>query len=93
MFHVCSLVCCLIYGVKRRQVLIAKPFLFLLYFSDCTSFIKQIYDLLTNSCVLVSKLMIFKIHTRETHGTHLGNIYGIYKECITNISMDIYDIK
>ena len=27
------------------------------------------------------------------HGTYLGNIYGIYKECITNISIDIYDIK
>ena len=27
------------------------------------------------------------------HGTYLGNIYGIYKECITNISIDIYDIR
>ena len=27
------------------------------------------------------------------HGTYLGNIYGIYKECITNISIDIYDMK
>ena len=29
----------------------------------------------------------------KIHGTYLGNIYGIYKECITNISIDIYDIK
>ena len=26
------------------------------------------------------------------YGTYLGNIYGIYKECITNISIDIHDI-
>ena len=26
-------------------------------------------------------------------GTYLGNTYGIYKECITNISKNIYDIK
>ena len=29
----------------------------------------------------------------DDNGTYLGNIYGIYKECITNISIDIYDIK
>ena len=29
----------------------------------------------------------------KIHGTYLGNIYGIYKECITNISINIYDIK
>ena len=38
-----------------------------------------------------------KKHTREKYmddnGTYLGNIYGIYMECITNISIDIYDIK
>ena len=28
----------------------------------------------------------------KIHGTYLGNIYGIYKECRTNISIDIYDI-
>merc|ERR1712078_877529 len=27
----------------------------------------------------------------KIHGTYLGNIYGIYTECITNISIDIYD--
>ena len=27
----------------------------------------------------------------DDNGTYLGNIYGIYKECITNISIDIYD--
>ena len=27
------------------------------------------------------------------NGTYLGNIYGIYEECITNISINIYDIK
>ena len=26
----------------------------------------------------------------DDNGTYLGNIYGIYKECITNISIDIY---
>ena len=36
-FHICSLVCFLIYGVNRRQVLIAKPRLYL--FSDFTPFI------------------------------------------------------
>ena len=25
----------------------------------------------------------------DDNGTYLGNIYGIYKECITNILMDI----
>ena len=34
MFHVFSLVCFLTYGVKRRQVLIAKPCFSLSYFSD-----------------------------------------------------------
>ena len=29
----------------------------------------------------------------KIHGTYLGNIYGIYKACIANISIDIYDIK
>ena len=31
----------------------------------------------------------------DDNGTYLGNIYiyGIYKECIANISIDIYDIK
>ena len=29
----------------------------------------------------------------DDNGTYLGNIYGIYKECITDISIDIYDIK
>ena len=29
----------------------------------------------------------------DDNGTYLGNIYGIYKECITNISINIYDIK
>ena len=29
----------------------------------------------------------------DDNGTYLGNIYGIYEECITNISIDIYDIK
>ena len=29
----------------------------------------------------------------DDNGTYLGNIYGIYKECISNISIDIYDIK
>ena len=29
----------------------------------------------------------------DDNGTYLGNIYGIYKECITNISIDIYDIN
>ena len=29
----------------------------------------------------------------DDNGTYLGNRYGIYKECITNISIDIYDIK
>ena len=37
------------------------------------------------------------INVRNTQGeiyeTDLGNIYGIYKECITNISIDIYSIK
>ena len=28
----------------------------------------------------------------DDNGTYLRNIYGIYKECITNISIDIYDI-
>ena len=28
----------------------------------------------------------------DDNGTYLGNIYGIYKECIANISLDIYDI-
>ena len=27
----------------------------------------------------------------DDNGTYLGNICGIYKECITNISIDIYD--
>ena len=26
----------------------------------------------------------------DDNGTYLGNIYGIYKECITDILMDIY---
>ena len=29
----------------------------------------------------------------DGNGTYLRNIYGIYKECITNISIDNYDIK
>ena len=29
----------------------------------------------------------------DDNGTYLGNIYGIYKACITNVSIDIYDIK
>ena len=29
----------------------------------------------------------------DDNGTYLGNIYGIYKECITNISIDIYDVN
>ena len=29
----------------------------------------------------------------DDNGTYLGNIYGIYKECITNISIDIYDLS
>ena len=29
----------------------------------------------------------------DDNGTYLGNIYGIYKACITNISIDIYDMK
>ena len=29
----------------------------------------------------------------DDNGTYLGNIYGIYKECITNISIDTYDIQ
>ena len=29
----------------------------------------------------------------DDNGTYLGNIYGIYKESITNISIDIYDIQ
>ena len=28
----------------------------------------------------------------DDNGTYLGNIYGIYKECITDISIDTYDI-
>ena len=28
----------------------------------------------------------------DDNGTYLGNIYGIYKACITNISIDTYDI-
>ena len=28
----------------------------------------------------------------DGNGTYLGNIYGKYKECITNISIDIYEI-
>ena len=28
----------------------------------------------------------------DDNGTYLGNIFGIYKECITNISIDMYDI-
>ena len=28
----------------------------------------------------------------DDNGTYLGNIYGIYEECITNISIDIYDM-
>ena len=43
-FHICSLVCFLIYGVNRRQVLIAKPRLYL--FTEFTPFIvdDQFYD-------------------------------------------------
>ena len=29
----------------------------------------------------------------DDNGTYLGNIYGIYKECVTNLSIDIYGIK
>ena len=29
----------------------------------------------------------------DDNGTYLENIYGTYKECITNISINIYDIK
>ena len=47
------------------------------------------------SSVLLKEFNIFK-KLRNTqgkiHGIYLGNIYGIYKECITNISIDIYDI-
>ena len=28
----------------------------------------------------------------DDNGTYLRHIYGIYKECITNISIDMYDI-
>ena len=53
MFHVFSLVCFLIYGVKRRQVLIAKLRCYF-YFPDFTPFI----FLLMILCFLL-KLMFF----------------------------------
>ena len=42
MFHILSLVCLLIYGVKRRQVLIAKPRLYLFF-----HFLRRLYFSLT----------------------------------------------
>ena len=29
----------------------------------------------------------------DDNGTYLENIYGIYKQCMINISINIYDIK
>ena len=50
MFHVFSLVCFLIYGVKRRQVLIAKPRFLLLFFQNLhlLDLYQQIYDFFLN---------------------------------------------
>ena len=47
MFHICSLVCFLIYGVNRRQVLIAKP---RFYFSNF-----KFYDFYIFIIVLIAK--------------------------------------
>ena len=49
--HVFPLVCFLVYGVKRRQVLIAKP-RFYFYFSDFTPF----------TCLLSILLILMKSH-------------------------------
>ena len=56
-------------------------------FDKIICFIKQIYDLLIKSYVLLSKFMIFEIHTKE----HIWKIfrtyeYEIYKEFIRNIN-------
>ena len=82
-------------SISFRIVILTESYVLLnkfMIFYKVMCFTKQIYDLLTESHVLLSKFMILKIHIREIHGTYLGNIYGIYKECITNISIDIYDI-
>ena len=80
MFHVFSLVCFLIYGVKRRQVLIAKPH-FYFYFSD---FIPVIFLLVFVKIIGFTK-RIYHVYSwlhklRNTQGiirgTYLGNIYA-----------------
>ena len=44
----------------------------------------------TRTCLLLTPQI--KKHTRENTWNISRNIYGIYKKCITNISIDIYDI-
>ena len=50
MFHVFSLVCFLIYGVKRRQVLIAKPCFYFYFFR---------FYMFINNFILFIKINIF----------------------------------
>ena len=81
MFHVFSLVCFLIYGVKRRQVLIPKPRFYLCFF--------QILHL---SFLLVFCWLHKSRNTQgKIHGTYLGNIYGIYQDCIRSIHRYLWE--
>ena len=78
-----SLVCFLIYGVNRRQVLIAKPHFYL--FPDCTPFIFLIHSFMTFIkiddilCIIVpfggcvvseeNKFRLQNDHNRKQHET------------------------
>ena len=71
MFHIFSLRCFLIYGVKRRQVLIPKPrfYFYILRFYTFYTFI--------NDFIIFIKINIFlsKIGPIWAHKGHMG-LYG-----------------
>ena len=69
--------------VLEKNIILLANILFLI--NTNIFFIKQTCDLLTESHVLLSKFMIFKIHTREIYGTYLRNVYGIYKVEIRSV--------
>ena len=82
-------VCFFIHGLKRRQVLIAKPRLYTTFFQilRLLSFISK-FIIFAKSSILLNKFMTFNVRTycwlNKLRNTQ-GNIYGTYKEYIRNI--------
>ena len=77
----------------KIALIFTKPSVLLINFIFFTKSSVVLREFITFYKIIRFTKRIYHFLYMDDNGTYLGNIYGIYKECITNISINIYDIQ